>query len=157
MLRLAGPLAQVTAAVFFAAAAAKSAPTRPHDCFSPPSHQCRAAARVLVRKLDLTSFPNSTGPRRMPGKRTLADYGFSKAKVFDDGWTEVSEPDDRWSISFYLLHAEPTRMEVCVMDVARNGGTYNATSLIEVTPTPGGLWQATGRKLHSDACRETPE
>ena len=129
----------------------------PHDCASPPSRECRDAAKTLVRGLDLASFPNSTGPRRMAGKHTLADYGFTKVQVFDDGWTEASEPDGSWSISLYLLHAEPRLAEVCLTDVAHNGGTYRATSLIEAAPGAGGLWRATGRKLHSDACRETAQ
>ncbi|MCI2243901.1 hypothetical protein L3067_04665 [Xanthomonas sp. PPL568] len=41
---------------------------------------------AVIQHLDLTSFPNSVGPRRLPGKTTFADYGFvDVAKTADGG------------------------------------------------------------------------
>ena len=52
-----------------------------------PSHATNGAAQQIIERLDLTSFSNSVGPRRIPGKTSFADYGFTTVEEGVDGAT----------------------------------------------------------------------
>ncbi len=101
-----------------------------------------ASARAMIRTLDMTSFPNSIGPRRVAGKRTLADYGFTVVKGFDDGWAYSTEPDNSWQIGVFMLKDGRRMKRLCVTDVAIGGGTYRSTTAIDVAARSDGTWHA---------------
>ncbi|MGB3543033.1 hypothetical protein [Rubrivirga sp.] len=55
-------------------------------CASTPKHADHDAALAghLLSDLDLSSFRNSTGPRRAPSQRTLADLGVAVTRATVD-------------------------------------------------------------------------
>ncbi len=101
-----------------------------------------ASALTMIRTLDMLSFPNSIGPRRTSGKRTLADYGFTVVKGFDDGWAYATEPDKSWQIGVFVLTDGHRSKRLCITDGAIGGGTYRSTTAIDVAARPGGTWHA---------------
>jgi len=110
------------------------------------ANQHRGAAPLVTqaevaRRLDLTSFPNSTGPRRGAGAVTPADYGFAKMSK-REGWTVLSAQDGGWDIGVRLLSADADSALICFLDKAQNGGTYRAQSALEVARGPDGLFHA---------------
>lgn len=107
----------------------------------------RAAADAMIAKLDMTSFPNSIGPSRSAGKTTLANYGFTQRSIFDDGWAYAKTADGSWQFGVFVLTDGTRAKTLCITDSALGGGTYHATTAIEATPGPGGLWRS-ARVLH---------
>lgn len=86
----------------------------------------------ILHRLDLDSFPNSTGPRRQPTLHTPVDYGLTSFQSFDDGWTEASEPDDSWHMSALLLEGSSKSGTICFVDAGGKGATYRATQVLHV-------------------------
>lgn len=113
-----------------------------------------AAAAVLVH-LDLTSFPNSTGPRRQAALYSPADYGLSKVETFDDGWTQVSEPRGGWFMSALLLAGSPKAATICFTDTGGNGASYHATEVLQVQRQADARWTAMQVADRAD-CRNNP-
>lgn len=111
-------------------------------CPSPATWNLKSAAAEMMKKLDMTSFPNSIGPRRKPGAYTLAQYGFTSFTSFDDGWAEAEEADHSWSFRFFVLNNGDRRKRLCVTDAA-HGGTYHSAQAVDVAPGAGGLWKVT--------------
>lgn len=117
-------------------------PTRQND----PQDIAAIAGRV-----DLTSFPNSIGPRREPGKYSLADYGFTHMRR--DGNAVEFEPADRsWVLRFTLLYRGGDGVQLCILDRARNGGSYFTVRPVEFRMSSDGLYRATGREIRSPSC-----
>jgi len=101
----------------------------------------------VIKHLDLTTFPNSVDPRRMPGKTTFADYGFVRVEKTVNGAKLVS--DDRgWTMGFSIISAGPKSLRLCFHDrgLARPGDarapSYNATSALAVSKSRRGIWAA---------------
>lgn len=116
------------------------------------------AARVattILKHLDLNSFPNSTGPRRQQSLNTPADYGFIKLESFDDGWAQISEPEDGWHMSALLLAGGKKAATVCFLDTGGKGATYRATQVLHVTRGETGHWSAVQVSDRPD-CRNNP-
>jgi|SRR5579859_4284373 len=101
----------------------------------------RVTQTEVALHLDLTSFPNSTGPRRKIGALTPADYGFTRISR-REGWTVLSEQDGGWIIGVRLLSTDASGALICFLDEARNGGTYRDQSALEVAPSSDGLFHA---------------
>ena len=94
---------------------------------------------AVATKLDITSFPNSTGPRRKEGLRTFADYGFTS--VARDGNAAVLDAADKsWTF------------RVSILDRALNGGSYFSVKPIEVAQGKDGLFRATGNPVADPNC-----
>ena len=110
-------------------------------CLSASARSSNSAAAEMMRKLDMTSFPNSIGPRRRPGAYTLAQYGFTSFTSFGDGWAEAQEADHSWSFGFFVLDNGDQKKRLCVTDTA-HGGTYRSTEAIDVVPAKDGLWKS---------------
>lgn len=106
---------------------------------------------AIASKLDVTSFPNSTGPRRKEGLRTLADYGFTT--VTRDGSAAVFEPADKsWTIRVSILDRSDKALKLCILDRALGGGSYFSVKPIEVAPGKDGLYRATGNPVADPNC-----
>lgn len=100
----------------------------------------------VISKLDLTTFPNSLSPRRMPGRTTFADYGFitvtktaSRAKLV--------RKNDGASKSFVVMSDDSRHMRLCFHDgvVRYLGATarrFDMTSALIVTKSQRGAWTA---------------
>lgn len=56
--------------------------------------------KFVVEKLDLSTFRNSFGPRREPGKRTFADFGLRPTNT-SNGVIEFK--DDDWNYTVKIL------------------------------------------------------
>lgn len=79
---------------------------------------------AIAGMIDLTSFPNSTGPRREDGLRTFADYGFTEVTVVD-GTAELREADGSWMFAVTVLSGDGDRAVICVVDRALGGPSYH--------------------------------
>jgi hypothetical protein len=136
----ASPRASLIACVGVAGASAKAAETP-----DPVS---------VIRKLDLSSFANSTGPRRVPGKRTPEQYGFTKIEA-RNGVAYLTEPDGEWSLSLWLIGQQPGHVLVCFEDQALNGGAYDAESVLDLSLDADELYKAKERPATA-ACPARP-
>jgi hypothetical protein len=87
----------------------------------------RDLARFVFERLDLSSFGNSTGPRRRPGQRFFRELGIHPNKVSD---TEAASNGEEWSYSVQILGKADYNKDgvvdvlVCFHDIAQNGGSY---------------------------------
>jgi hypothetical protein len=101
----------------------------------------------VIKYLDLTTFPNSVGPRRMPGKTTFADYGFIHVENTASG-AKLVRDDKGWTMGFSIISAGPTSLRLCFYDrgLAQPGDvfvpSYNATSALLVSKSRRGMWAA---------------
>ncbi|AYO78684.1 pesticin immunity protein [Sphingobium yanoikuyae] len=113
------------------------------------------AVDSVLENLDLTSFPNSTGPRRVSGKKTFSDYGFSVIRK-DRLSAYMEMGSHEWAMSFDVLSMTDSQMTICFRDRARNGGSYNAVSALSLSKSPEGMW--TGKQLERALpnCRNAP-
>jgi len=101
-------------------------------------------AEELLARLDLTSFPNSTGPLHLPAPGTPAAAGFDEAWSEAGGWAyrsrEGGEPGDGggWRIGLRILEVNADSTAVCFRDVAHTGGSYSVQTALILTPTGDG-------------------
>jgi hypothetical protein len=115
----------------------------------------------IVKNLDLTSFPNSTGPRRLPGKTTLADYGFVKV-VPDNAETSVYQRDRSWVMSFRIISEDAHSVRICFHDRGLSqpnslvAPSYNATSALLISKSPRGPWKAAQVPAGFPSCENDP-
>lgn len=96
------------------------------------------SASDLLAKLDLTSFPNSTGPRHLPSPSTPEVAGFTQANEAEGWASKTSAAEDSWRIGLRVLSVQGDDVVVCFSDVAENGGTYFVQTVLTLTPTDGG-------------------
>ncbi len=125
-----------------------------HAAPGAPHGSARQAAAIL-HDLDLGSFPNSTGPRRQAGLYTPADYGFTSAEAFDDGWAQLSAPADHWHMSALLLDGGAGKATICFVDAGGTGATYRATQVLHVEYGRNARWIARQIADRPD-CRNMP-
>lgn len=101
----------------------------------------------IIRNLDLTSFPNSVGPRRITGKTSFADYGFVRVEKTEDG-ANLEAEDKGWIMGFRVISAGPQSLQLCFTDRGEgrpgdvSAPSYNATSALVVSRMPRGTWAA---------------
>jgi hypothetical protein len=98
-------------------------------------------AEEVLARLDLTSFPNSTGPRHLQGPATPAAAGFSEASSGENGWAFRTIPGDGtggWQLGLRVLETNGEAVVVCFTDIARNGGSYFVQTALTLTPTADG-------------------
>ena len=104
------------------------------------------AIDAVIANLDLTSFPNSVGPRRIAGKTTFSDYGFVHIKNSASG-TQLISDNPMWIMDFHILGNNSKSMRLCFGDrglgpSGERAPSYNSTSALLVTKAPRGKWQA---------------
>lgn len=118
-------------AAILAAGAAVALPIAAADGLSPRTWPERDLAKFVFEHLDLSSFRNSTGPRRRPGQRLFRDLGIHPDQVSD---TEAASTQDEWLYAVRILGKHDynsdgtTELLICFSDVARNGGSYSMVS-----------------------------
>ncbi|MBA16270.1 MAG: hypothetical protein CMN73_07925 [Sphingomonas sp.] len=109
-------------------------------------------ATEVAERLDVTSFPNSIGPRREADKHRFADYGFTE--IADDaGTAELTSADGEWVFRIRVLGASGDTIRICVLDRALNGGSYFTVKPVEISEGDDGLFHATGREITSPDCQ----
>lgn len=117
---------------------------------------------AVIQHLDLTSFPNSVGPRRLPGKTTFADYGFVDVTKTADG-ARLLQTDKGWMMRFEVLSADATSVRLCFHDtgLAKPGKprapSYNATSALLVSTASQGTWTARQVPAGFANCKNDPD
>jgi hypothetical protein len=104
------------------------------------------AIDAVIANLDLASFPNSVGPRRILGKTTFADYGFVHVRKSTSG-AELTSDDPTWLMNFRILSNSSKEMRLCFGDrglgpPGERAPSYNSTSALLVLKAPRGKWQA---------------
>jgi hypothetical protein len=109
--------------------------------------------RTVAERLDLTSFPNSTGPRQDEGLYTFADYGFTEVES-DGQVVRFTEPEGGWVFTVTVLDTRDGRLRLCVADKAENGGSYDTVEAIEVVEGASGLLHATANRVNHPDCVE---
>ncbi|WP_137405466.1 pesticin immunity protein [Sphingobium sp. MP9-4] len=114
------------------------------------------AVTSIVASLDLTSFPNSTGPQRASGKKTFSDYGFNVIEK-DMRSAHLEKGSHEWEMSFDVLSRADHQMTICFRDRARNGGSYNTVSALSLSKSSEGMWIARQLKGGVPDCRNDPE
>ncbi|WP_017914141.1 hypothetical protein [Xanthomonas sp. SHU 166] len=128
---------------------------------SPVVSQQAGVVDAVIQQLDLTSFPNSVGPRRLPGKTTFADYGFVDVTKTAHG-ARLLEADKGWMMRFEVLSADATSVRLCFHDtgLARPGATqapsYDATSALLVSTASQGKWTARQIPAGFADCKNAP-
>lgn len=116
---------------------------------------------AVIRNLDLTTFPNSIGPTRAPGKATFAEYGFVIVAKSATGATLVRKGDGH-SKRFVVISDASKYMRLCFHDrfVVWLGGTtprsYDTTAALLVTKSRTGRWTAEQLKGGFPGCLNYP-
>lgn len=101
----------------------------------------------VIRNLDLTSFPNSVGRRRTPGKTSFADYGFVSVAKTASGAKLIRKGDGR-SKSFVIISSGPGYLRLCFHDrfvLASDSASpirADITSALIVRKSRRGAWTA---------------
>jgi hypothetical protein len=120
-----------------------------------------AEVDAVIKNLDLSTFPNSVGPRRMPGKKTFADYGFIRVEKTTSAAKLVHE-DNGWLMSFDVISANSQSLRLCFHDrgLVRPGysiaPSYDSTSALLVTKTVLGMWTAKQVPAGFENCKNDP-
>lgn len=113
----------------------------------------------LAAKFDLASIRSSFGPRRSPTLRTFADFGIKPSKATEDAL--VFERPGEWLYELKMAARRDVNgdgiedLEVCFIDQALNGGTYNTSSGLLVTRySADGYAVALNYSLNDGVCQE---
>ena len=111
-------------------------PTVPaQDTGAPEAWPEQDLARFVFEHLDISSFRNSTGPRRGPGQRLFADLGVQLTRVTE---TQATSDDGGWAYVVRILGKDDYNKDgvdevlICFHDIARDGGSYNTTQHLVV-------------------------
>jgi hypothetical protein len=121
---------------------------------APPQPANQISPVEVARRLDVTSFPNSIGPRRRPGARTLRDYGFTRIERNRPNAISLFEADSSWVFYIRVLSWSGRKGMLCIGDKAMISGTYFIIEPLEVEEGPNGLLRATGRPVTHPDCQE---
>jgi hypothetical protein len=91
----------------------------------------------LADKFDLASIRSSFGPRRSPLQRTFSDFGMKPSKATEDAL--VFEIPGDWLYELKIVGRRDVNkdgiedLEVCFVDHALNGGTYDTSQGLLIT------------------------
>ena len=119
------------------------------------------AVRQVIEHLDLTSFRNSTSPRREPDRRSFADYGFTIVEQTEDG-ANLYRAEGGWMTSFRLLGSDPTTLRICFGDRGLiqpadvYGPSYDARSALAITISSERWWKAIEVPDGFETCESDP-
>jgi hypothetical protein len=114
----------------------------------------------VIKNLDLTSFANSIGRRRIPGKTSFADHGFVLVVKTANGAKLIRKGDGRIK-SFVIVSGGPRYMHICFRDrfvMAPDSISpirADITSALVVRKTGRGAWTAEQLPGGFPNCRNT--
>ena len=111
----------------------------------------------VLADLDLTSFRNSTGPSRLPGRKHPRDWSFLTSTTANHRALLTSRLDGRddWVISLRVIRRSSDGIIACFYDRALNGGSYNTASAIRIVPTVHG-YRVVEQGLNETTCPAMP-
>ena len=93
--------------------------------------------QFLADKFDLASIRSSFGPRRLAALRTFSDFGMKPSKANEN--VLVFERPGDWLYELKIVGRRDVNndgiedLEVCFIDRALNGGTYNVSQGLLIT------------------------
>lgn len=113
----------------------------------------------LADKFDLASIRSSFGPRRSPALRSFTDFGMKPSKATEDAL--VFETSGKWLYEMKIVGRRDANrdgiedLEVCFIDHALNGGTYDtSTGLLVTRYSADGYAVALSHTLNVGVCQE---
>lgn len=113
----------------------------------------------LANTFDLASIRSSLGPRRSPALRTFADFGMTPSKATADAL--VFETSGEWLYELKIVARRDANgdgiedLEVCFIDRALNGGTYDTSSGLLITRYSADAYAvALSYSLNDGVCQE---
>lgn len=113
----------------------------------------------LADKFDLASIRSSFGPRRSPILRTFTDFGMKPSKATSDAL--VFETPGEWLYALKIVARRDVNgdgiedLEVCFIDHALNGGTYDTSSGLLITRYSADSYAvALNYSLNDGVCQE---
>lgn len=115
------------------------------------SLQSAPSAAEVLHGLDLTSFRNSTGPRREVGLRRPVDWAFSGLSIAG-GQASLERPKDGWTISLEILRTTSDGVIACFNDQARNGGSYSAQTALHIVRDDVGGYRVVDETVRDPDC-----
>ncbi|MES2127826.1 MAG: hypothetical protein V4463_11190 [Pseudomonadota bacterium] len=110
-------------------------------------------------KFDLASIRSSIGPRRTAAQRTFADLGMKPSKATEDALVFDSPGDWRYDLRI-VARRDVNRdgiedLEVCFIDRALNGGSYdNSQGLLITRYSAAGYAVALSYRPDDRTCQE---
>ncbi|WP_090437263.1 hypothetical protein [Duganella sp. CF458] len=93
--------------------------------------------QFLAQEFDVATIRSSLGPRRMPTQRTFLSLGLKPSKVSNDSLVFLSQGD--WLYELHVIGRRDVNgdgvedLEVCFIDRALNGGSYNTSTGLLIT------------------------
>ena len=104
--------------------------------------QDAVASTAIANALDMTSFNNSIGPRRVDGLKTLEDYGFTHFET-EGGTVYFVSSDPAWLMVVDVIGRKGDTVTFCIGDHAQAGGTYHTLTPLQAELGKDGLYHAT--------------
>jgi hypothetical protein len=126
-------LSRVTCSTLLLAAFVAASPAATPTPSIQPAHEWpqQDVAKFVFDHIDLTTFRNSTGPRRKPGQRLFSDLGIRPGEATES--RVVSALSD-WTYVIQVLGRRDyngdgvEEVAICFSDAAANGGNYRASN-----------------------------
>lgn len=110
---------------------------------------------AIAEFVDVTSFPNSIGPRRQDNLKTFKDYGFTDVRLVDET-VELYEADGSWMFAITVIYSDDNKAILCILDRALGGPTYNAQKPVAFVPGAERLLVATDEAIDNPSCPTFP-
>ena len=86
-------------------------------------------AEFIVAKLDITSLPGAVRPKKEKGKKTFADYGFTKQEV-DESEATIQAVGGARKLSIKVLDQRSSGIYVCITEPGQIAGQAKMQSVI---------------------------
>jgi hypothetical protein len=86
-------------------------------------------AEFVIEKLDVTSLPSASRPKKEKGKKTFADYGFTVRSVGDNE-AIIEAVDGARKLDIKVLNQKSSGIYVCVAEPEQNGAETKTQSVV---------------------------
>lgn len=86
-------------------------------------------AEFVINKLDVTSLPSGFWAKKVKGKKTLADYGFT-AQTLNDNEAVIEGADGVRKLAIKVLDQKSSGIYVCIGTPGVNGGDTKTQSVV---------------------------
>jgi len=88
----------------------------------------RKVAQFVIAKLDVTSLPSGFWSKKVKGKKTIADYGFTAQTLGDN--EAVIETNGMRKLAIKVLDQNSSGIYVCIATPGVNEGDTKAQSVV---------------------------